>query len=184
MKRRAEVGIDVIRREQAEANEKWLREYHERNRLPCSRPEDSVESWRPVVGFEGSYEVSNWGRVRSLWVDKARVRRPRRCPLVLTAHVNPETLYHSVTLVRGKGQHVTKNAHSLVLEAFVGPRPDGHVGGHRDGNGSNNRLSNLAWITYVENESDKRRHGRSPVGERNPFAKLTVDLVRAMRKDY
>jgi hypothetical protein len=184
MKARTEVGMEVLQREQAKKNADWVRRYvAERTGVPLPNPVPESEVWRPVVGYETLYEVSNLGQVRSLWFTNCKVCKPRRNPLILTPFINQKTKYHSVTLVRD-GVHTTLCLHKLVLDAFVGPRPEGHVGGHRDGNGSNNRLTNLDWITYEENEADKRRHGRMMTGERNHQAKLTDEKVRRMRFLY
>jgi len=98
---------------------------------------------------------------------------------VLEHHAN-DLGYWSVTLVNC-GKHLTKNIHSLVCRAFRGPAPAGHICGHRDGNPSNNSLDNLEWITYVENEADKRRHGRMLDGTKNHQSKLNEQAVAEMR---
>lgn len=139
------------------------------------------EEWRPIPGYLGYYEASSMGRVRSLWFTNHRIARWRPRPLVLKPYTN-QAGYPSVTLVRD-GKHFTENVHSLVLRAFRGERPDGYVGGHRDGNPGNNRLDNLEWITWIENEADKRRHGRNLSGSRNHQAKLNEEAVKLLRED-
>lgn len=74
--------------------------------------------------------------------------------------------------------------HHLVLEAFVGPRPDGYEGKHENGIPHDCRLSNLTWGTKAANEHDKNRHGTSNHGARNGAAKITPDAVREIRKMY
>jgi hypothetical protein len=77
-----------------------------------------------------------------------------------------------------------------VLEAFVGPRPQGAQCRHLDGDAKNNRAENLRWGTQAENEADKRRHGTYYTGPRggllrggaNPAAKLTESSVRTLRR--
>jgi hypothetical protein len=146
--------------------------------------EPDGERWRPVVKYEGLYEVSDRGRVRSLWFINGKARQARPKPLILKTYLN-DAGYHTLTLVSFDGRHLTKSVHSLVLTAFMGVAPPGRpCGGHRDGNPANNSLYNLRWITHAENEEDKRRHGRSLIGERNHQAKLTVAAVRQMREDY
>lgn len=71
--------------------------------------------------------------------------------------------------------------HFLVCEAFHGPRPDGAIVAHRDGDKLNNAAANLRWTTAWQNEADKREHGTAGLGERNPGAKLTESDVRAIR---
>lgn len=106
------------------------------------------EEWRPVVGYEGLYEVSDRGQVRSLPRRlRGRILRPG-----LSAG------YPSVNLsVNGVGRVV--KVHILLAEAFLGPRPDGSVTCHADGDRSNNVLSNLRYDTVSSNNLDTVRHG-------------------------
>jgi hypothetical protein len=118
------------------------------------------EIWKAVVGFEGFYEVSNLGRVRSLarvittkhGVEKrptGRILRPGPRP---SGHL---TVALSNDNVCGK----THNVHTLVLEAFVGPRPAPNlVGRHLDGDENNCRFDNLVWSTRRENGQDRKWH--------------------------
>ena len=107
----------------------------------------AVELWRPVVGFEGRYEVSDAGRVRSLITARE-----------LTHTVNGQG-YHRVSLSSGKGPSRLHSVYRLVLAAFTGPAPTGHVARHLNGDPSDNRLANLAYGTYSENNRDTVRHG-------------------------
>lgn len=76
-----------------------------------------------------------------------------------------------------------RGVHQLVLEAFVGPRPDGLQTLHADDVRSHNRLSNLAWGTPAQNMAERDARGRGPAGARNPRAKLTPEAVQAIRTD-
>jgi predicted transcriptional regulator len=71
-----------------------------------------------------------------------------------------------------------RSVHTLVLEAFVGPRPDGTECRHLDGNPANNRVENLAWGTKLQNEADKVRHGTLLTGEKHPNVTVTEADVR------
>ncbi len=131
------------------------------------------ETWKPVVGYEGRYEVSDRGRARSvdrvivqdyLGISVARKMKGRMLHPSLTKRG-----YRLATLALNQKALV----HRLVLEAFVGPCPDDMEGCHNDGDGSNNSLLNLRWDTRTGNEADKLRHGRSNRGERDGQAKLT-----------
>lgn len=112
-----------------------------------------VEDWRPVVGYEGFYEVSSAGRVRSV----AR-RRGARVGHVLRQHPLSNGLYLKVELHRD-GVRQTCPTHRLVGEAFLGPLPDGLETRHLNGNGLDNNLSNLKYGTRVENQQDSIAHG-------------------------
>lgn len=136
------------------------------------------ETWKQIPTYEGYYEASDFGRIRSLWFINGTVKKWRMIPLILLPFTNPNG-YQSVTLVND-GDHVTEWIHRLVPLAFCGLPPDGHIAGHRDGNPSNNSLSNLRWITYVQNEADKREHGRMMLGSVNHQAKLDEIRVAQM----
>ena len=84
------------------------------------------------------------------------------------------------------GEQQSFAIHTLVCEAFHGPRPDGGCVRHLDGNGQNNAADNVAWGSYSDNELDKRLHGRDQRGERNGGSRLTaadVMEIRRLRKD-
>jgi hypothetical protein len=144
------------------------------------------ENWASVKGFEGVYEVSTHGRLRRLSQASARIKRihPGRnyLPRLLTAVINNG--YGYFTLV-AHGKRIRRGIHALVLETFVGPRPQGLYACHRDGNKSNNSLENLKWATPTENQDDRVKHGRGQTGENNGSCKLTdsqVEEVRELRK--
>jgi len=131
----------------------------------------TAEVWKPIEE-NPDYEVSNQGRVRSLKHGKVRVLRPYR----------NNKGYLLVSLMRlNKRKHRT--VHSLVLTAFVGPRPDGYEACHNDGTRTNNTLSNLRWGTAKGNAADRVLHGTSNRGEVNGHAKLTEADVLAIRAD-
>lgn len=117
------------------------------------------EEWRPVVGYEGCYEVSDRGRVKSLTrlvPSKAGSTRTSPGRLLATPPTKGGGGYPRVSL--GSNTN-TRFVHLLVLEAFVGPRPEGMEGCHNDGNPANNRLDNLRWDTHSSNISDAVQHG-------------------------
>lgn len=125
------------------------------------------ERWLPVVGYEGRYEVSDVGRVRSV----TRVLRNghRWAGRVLRIHKNPYG-YPSIGLMMD-GRQKTKNIHRMVLDAFVGPNPDMYCR-HLDGNPENNKLENLKWGTQSQNSMDRVRHGTSNRGVNHGNSKL------------
>lgn len=139
------------------------------------------EEWREVVGFPG-YFVSNVGRVCGVDRIVQRSGSTRnageilRRGQMLKPGVYPSG-HHYVLL--GRGNH--KLVHVAVLEAFVGPRPEGHDALHYDDVAGNNILTNLRWGTRSENLHDAVRNGKVAVGEGKPQAKLTEDRVRWIR---
>lgn len=137
------------------------------------------ERWRPVIAFEGLYEVSNLGRVRSV-ARFIRVRDGKRLMegRILKIRIDNEG-YPRVTLCNAP-KEVTSHVHRLVAEAFVAGC--GPLVRHLDGNPQNCRDSNLAWGSYPENEADKARHGKTPRGESHVNSKMTDTAVRQIRE--
>ena len=112
------------------------------------------EVWKPVKGYEGSYEVSDLGNVRSLdrEVEKSN-GQVYRCRGKELAKIPEVGGYLRVGLyIKGKISKLL--IHRLVLEAFVGECPEGMETRHLDGDPTNNRLSNLVWGTSQENTWD------------------------------
>lgn len=143
----------------------------------------NVEEWRPVVGWEGLYEVSSLGRVRSLpRVVTGRDGVVQRVPgRIRKAPVLRNGYPHVSLCSRPEGRLKVAAVHRLVAAAFIGPRPDGCETRHLDGDKTNNVLSNLAYGTVAENQADRVLHGTSNRGTRCGSAKLTEDDVREIR---
>ena len=118
----------------------------------------ALEEWRSVIGYEGLYEVSSLGRVRSL--DRMTTGSSRYAVKgkLLKLSIKPGTGYLSVGLTRD-GRTKTWNVHRLVGDAFIGPRPEGLVTCHADGDKTNNRAENLRYDTYGANLRDSVKHG-------------------------
>ncbi len=115
-----------------------------------------TEQWRPIEGYEGAYEVSDLGRVRSM--DRVdRTGHPWR-GRILKLHPVSDRGYQKITLYRD-GTGSQRLVHRLVLAAFVGPCPEGMEGCHRDNDTTNNALTNLRWDTPSENNFDIVRSG-------------------------
>ncbi|MBO7720014.1 NUMOD4 motif-containing HNH endonuclease [Candidatus Saccharibacteria bacterium] len=120
----------------------------------------AVEDWKPVVGFEGLYEVSNLGRVRSL------PRNGTRKKGTIRQFGNVANGYRAVLLARF-GEHKNALVHRLVAEAFI-PNPQNKpCVNHIDGDKWNNAVDNLEWCTYAENIAHSIRvlhqHKNSPL---------------------
>lgn len=124
------------------------------------------ERWLPIPGFEGYYEVSDHGRVRSLdrlvtGPTRPGQRRTHKGQVLRDyAITQPDRLTERrmVTLcVNGIRRYM--QVHALVLLAFVGPRPAGMQICHGNGDGTDNRLSNLRYGSASDNTFDMVRHG-------------------------
>lgn len=125
-----------------------------------------VEEWKDIVGYEGSYEVSSLGRVRT--VERTAVRsngRPHHVKSIIRKTVTMPKGHLSVRLIKN-GKNRTHTVHSLVLTAFTGPRPVGAVCRHLNGVPDDNRLENLAWGSGSDNQLDAVRHGAHHLASR------------------
>lgn len=145
------------------------------------------ERWLPIPRFEGFYEVSDLGRVKSLGRTISmgpRTTGPRAWRERVLCPKSAANGYFYVSL-RRDGATTQRTVHSLVMEAFAGPHPGrGFQICHDDGTPTNNALTNLRYDTEVENHRDKIRHGTTLRGEKQPIHKLTEHDVRAIRRRY
>lgn len=113
------------------------------------------EVWKPIAEYEGYYEVSNAGRVRSL--DRV-LRNGRLAPgRVLRATTNSRG-YLLVSLYRDSRERKV-GVHRLVARAFHGPGFDGAESCHINGDPTDNRSINLRWGTKSANRIDSVHHG-------------------------
>lgn len=119
------------------------------------RPDLPGELWRPIVGYEGQYEVSTLGRVWSVERAVSNGKSARKAGGMLLSPLKSRRGYLVVTLPPAK----TRNVHRLVSEAFIGPRPPGMKTRHLDGNILNCSLANLEYGTGKQNKLDQVEHG-------------------------
>jgi hypothetical protein len=135
-----------------------------------------MSEWRPVVGYEGYYEVSSAGAVRALAREVWQQNRGGKlCRQIYGAREMPRHQkrgYAAVRLTRDNYARLLY-VHQLVAAAFIGPRPEGMEVCHGDGDRMNAALSNLQYGTPKENGEDRVRHGRSRPGSQHHFAKIS-----------
>lgn len=112
------------------------------------------ERWLPVVGYEDSYEVSDLGRVRSLDRLDAAGR-------YIKGKILSPAVQHRGHLQVGlsDGKETKKYIHRIVMEAFVGPCPDGQEVCHRDHDPTNNHVGNLMYGTQSDNKQQSAAIG-------------------------
>lgn len=132
--------------------------------------EIKVIEWKDVPGYE-MYQVSNIGGLvrHKIHGIKKQQYSSDGYPMV--------KLWSQKTK---KCPHL--KIHTIVMMAFVGPRPLRMETGHIDGDKTNNDLSNLKYCTTKENAQDKLKHGSGPIGERSPKAKLSAKQVLEIRE--
>ena len=137
------------------------------------------EVWQPVVGYEGLYEVSDQGRVRSLdrlgssrWGNRTRLYKGT----LLRQSINARG-YRQVSLCKN-GLRRNGAVHQMVANAFLGPTPSGMIVLHGPNGKQDNSLANIGYGTQLQNlRDDKLRDGTLQTGERHGRAKLTEELV-------
>lgn len=109
------------------------------------------EIWVPIKGFENSYEISNYGRIRS--VDRIVTFRDGRQRVYKGQYIplkrNPNGYIQIMLWEHHKGYN--KYIHRLVAEHFVKNIDKKEIVNHKDGNKLNNHFSNLEWVSYSEN---------------------------------
>jgi hypothetical protein len=129
------------------------------------------EIWKDVPNYEGMYQVSNLGRVRSL---PRKILRKNGVPQTLQGHVlRPQVCNSSGHLFVQLG-HGNKNlVHILVARAFIGENPGGLDVCHNDSNPKNNRVENLRYDTRSNNNIDAVKAGRKKA--------LSAEKVRHIR---
>ena len=134
--------------------------------------DDLTERWAAVVGSEGVYEISTFGRVRSLPRVVDRAGRPLTIPGKIMTHTLNQG-YPRVTL-RIAGETVYRMVHQLVAEAFIGPCPAGQEVRHKTSDRGNPRLDHIEYGTRLQNIFDTKAQGRFT----NGVVHLTEEMVR------
>ena len=131
------------------------------------------EEWRDIIGYEGLYQVSNLGRVKSFWRGRERIKKP----------VKAFNGYLHIELFKKGGKRKGFTVHRLVASAFI-PNPlNKREVNHVNGVKTDNRVENLEWATSSENKRHAVATGLhiNPKGEDSGRAKLTNAQVKLIR---
>lgn len=138
------------------------------------------EIWKPAYGLEEFYEVSNIGRIRTLYKDRwHNILIPQ-----LTCHG-----YHAVHLTGATGRSKRYLLHRLIAFTFLGYREEGFIVNHINSIRDDNRIENLEWVNYSQNAKHSYKFGNRknnnghflPPGKGQK--KLTLDIVKSIKKD-
>lgn len=133
-----------------------------------------MTNWKQIPGFP-DYFASDGGQIKS------RNRRGAKGGGILKPTING--FGYCIVYLSMRSKKYTRRVHRLVLEAFVGPCPDGMETRHLNGDPHDNRLENLAWGTPPENFRDKVAHGTNQRGETASNVRLSNAQIAAIRAD-
>ena len=140
------------------------------------------ERWKPIAGYEGYYMISSLGRIRSEDRTIPHQRTGSRFiqGKILKTGLKPNG--YTMIVLRKENRKETRTIHTLVAEAFLGPRPEGMLVCHGSGGKQDNRLENLYYGSPEQNNGpDKQRDGTLLAGERNHGTSLRDEDVIAIR---
>ena len=139
-----------------------------------------LEVWKDIKGYEGLYQVSNLGRVKSL--ERIIIKKNGKKQTIRERILKPKTEWNGylrITLANGSGKKKSFFVHRIVCEAFHENPEDKPCVNHIDENKTNNVASNLEWCTVTENINHGTRNAR--VGEAvakalsKPVGQYTLD---------
>lgn len=143
------------------------------------------EIWKDVIGYNGKYQVSNLGRVKSI---TRVITSPNRSSLYKLGRILRPINHHGYKCVflANSGNQKRNTIHRLVVSSFL-PNPNGlKEVNHKNGIKGDNRLDNLEWCTRSENMLHAfkvcGRVNAGLKGDKNPAAKLTPENVRDIRR--
>jgi hypothetical protein len=129
------------------------------------------EKWLPIIGFEGLYEISSKGNVKSLYFNKERIMKPCKDGWgYLTAYIAKDNIKKRVKI------------HRFVALYFVPNQDKKPFVNHIDNNKLNNNAENLEWCTQKENIQHAIRQNRMVHGEQQHCCKLTSKDVLEIRE--
>ena len=156
--------------------QEWLRFAYEQTKpaydalmkyYPFTLEDLDGEEWKPIAGFDGDYQISNYGRVKSFKLKTPRIMKPMLRGNYMRVELRNE----------GKRNHVS--VHVLVATAFI-PNPERKLQvNHEDGHTMNCHVSNLVWATQEENMQHAFKMGlvKSGINARNSKIKSETDIV-------
>lgn len=145
----------------------------------------TIEIWKDIPGFEGSYKISNFGNIKS-YLNRGKPKKEYENDSTILIPII-DNGYMRISL-RKNNKTYQFFIHRLVLLTFIGPPPEKNMqGSHKNGNSLNNRLSNLCWETIEDNNKRKYNHGtifKVPRGEDHYKTKLKDDEIEKIKLLY
>ena len=138
------------------------------------------EIWKPIAGLEGRYEVSSFGRFKAL--SRVIQYKDGRQGLLKERMIKGSTLNVGYILVSFDSK-IRRLAHQVVAETFLGASEYKQTVNHKNGIKNDNRVENLEWATYKQNNDHARAMGlNNQHGEHTNLSKYSDQFIEAVRK--
>lgn len=139
-----------------------------------------METWKEIPRYVGRYAVSSYGQVKRLARNQAYGSNGRQLKerLMRTRSAHG---YIKIGLYNDLGERTLEHVAALMLEAFIGPRPNNGVVRHLNDVRNDNRLDNLTWGSIRDNAEDAIRNGVWPLGHAHGHSKLSVSDLAKIR---
>lgn len=141
-----------------------------------------MEIWKDIPGYEGIYQVSNLGQIKSL---KRLDRRGHKWREKILSPAKTPNGYYQVILARDR-TNTKRYVHHIVTDVFLGPCPAGKERNHKNGDKSDNSIGNLEYCTSSENHYHSYRvlGKQAASGSRKNSTRLTIEQVKRIRNLY
>lgn len=149
------------------------------------RKERLIEEWKDIPGWEGLYQASTLGRVKSLNPGKRIINKEGILKPILATNYKGNSKYyrHFITL-RRKPVVKQYSLGPLILFTFVRAAHEGEECRHLNDDSLDNRLTNLAWGTHRDNADDAVRNGAMSKGSSHVHSKLNEDQAKYIKETY
>lgn len=131
---------------------------------------NNIEEWRDIKGTNGLYQISDHGRVKSFKQKKPRIMKP-------------SGIRYKQIVMNVDKKLIHKRINRLVLEAFVGPCPEGYEAAHLNCIRTDNRIENLKWCSRVENRSHERKYNNGKLFLGKKLGYDNAVKIRRLRAD-
>lgn len=140
------------------------------------------EIWKPIAGFEGRYEVSSLGRFKAL--SRTIQYKDGRQGALKERMIKGSTINVGYIVVSFDSK-TRRLAHQVVAETFLGASEYKQTVNHKNGIKTDNRVDNLEWATYKQNNDHARASGlNNQHGERTNLSKHSDQFISAVRNVY